>query len=160
MGWFKTFLKMLVTDDSQPQASKGQLARGRIDGRQIVRVGSFVRLTEGEWKGEDAVVEAARPNGELTVTVQRNGRSIRTWEHKVQALRGATKANQTAARTGMKCRINRGDWRGRVGVITDVNTSGVVWVRITGGNESGHDSNADTGKEVRCNSNDLTLLGR
>lgn len=159
VGWMKTFAKLLVTDDKNHAAPKGQRVTN-IYGKQSVYQGSIVRLLSGEWKGEDAVVTHVSSSGQIEAQVQRNGRTVRTWENKVQVLKGTQNRNQTLPRKGMQVRINRGEYRGRIGIISDVHSNGKIWVKITGGNDPGFDPRADKGKEVTSWQQDVTLIGR
>lgn len=160
-GWLWKLLRMMMQDEGSDGARGRNVARPNAYGHQRIRAGSPVRLTAGEWRGEEAIVDTARSNGDLTVTLTRTGRKLNTGTNKVEVLSRTSQPNQTRARKGMDIRINEGDHCGRVATVTEVTTDGRIYAKITGGStEQNSDPDSLRGKEIRVWEHQVTLIGR
>lgn len=162
LGWVWKLIRALLRDEgTDSRSGGGNLARRNAYGNQPVRAGSLVRLTAGEWKGEEAIVDSVRTNGDMDVTLKRLGRQVRTGRNKVEVLTRSSTPNQTAIRKDMRVRVNRGEWRGRVATVTEVHSNGQVWARITGGStDTNSDPDSLRGREIKVWSSDVELIGR
>lgn len=151
-GW----LRLLLRDEGSGGGRDHGVARN-----QRVRAGSVVRMTGGEWRGEEAIVDWVKPNGDMEVRLIRNGRRVPTGTNKVEVLTRSTTPNQVAVRRGMEVRVNAGEWRGRVATVTDVASNGKIWARITGGSTSANaDPGSLRGKEIRLYEHQVDVIGR